>query len=291
MATNTKGGGGAALSVKRGYVDTQIGQIHYRTEASGSGTPLVLFHQSASSSAMYEGLMAELTGERPQYALDTPGYGLSDFPPPQPAIGDYVRTQLQALDALGVREFHAFGFHTGASIACEAAVMAPERVRSLSMCGPPYTDAEQRKQWLAKVEGAQEQRPDFQAVGVSAMQIRADGSHLLPIWQRNVNLGPDAPPAIIHRETIDNLRAGERYQDAIVAVFSQDMPSLLAEVRCPILLLCGDRDVLYPYLQPACADRPDAKCVTLDGGSYVIDQDPARVAAELRSFLQSIDGA
>ena len=96
---------------------------------------------------------------------------------------------------------------------------------------------------------------------------------------------------LIHRETIDNLRAGERYQDAIVAVFSQDMPSLLAEVRCPILLLCGDRDVLYPYLQPACADRPDAKCVTLDGGSYVIDQDPARVAAELRSFLQSIDGA
>ena len=279
------------MTVTRGYVDTQIGQIHYRMEVSGSGAPLVLFHQSASSSAMYEGLMAELAGERPQYAPDTPGYGLSDFPPPQPTIGDYVRTQLQALDALGVREFHAFGFHTGASIACEAAVIVPERVRSLSLCGPPYADADQRKQWLAKVEGAEERRPDFERVGVSAMQLQADGSHLLPIWQRNVDLGPDAPPAIIHRETIDNLRAGERYQDAILAVFSQDMPALLAQVSCPILVLCGDRDVLYPYLKPACDARPDAKCVTLDGGSYVIDQDPAQVAAELRGFLQSIEGA
>ena len=279
------------MTVKRGYVDTQIGQIHYRTEPSGSGTPLVLFHQSASSTAMYEGLMAELAGERPQYAPDTPGYGLSDFPPPRPAISDYVRTHLQALDALGVREFHAFGFHTGASIACEAAVMAPERVRSVSLCGPPYADTDERKQWLAKVDGADDQRPGFQKVSVSAMEIQADGSHLLPIWQRNVALGPDASPALIHRETIDNLRAGERYQDAIVAVYSQDMPALLKGVTCPILLLCGDRDIHYPYLQSACDDRPDATCVTLDGGSYVIDQDPGQVAAELRPFLRSLDGA
>ena len=277
------------MTVKRGYVDTKIGQIHYRSEAAGAETPLVLFHQSASSSAMYEGLMAELAGDRPQYAPDTPGYGLSDFPPPKPTIGDYVRTQLEALDRLGVPEFHAFGFHTGASIACETAVAAPERVRSLTLCGPPCADTEQRKQWLAKVEGAEEKRPDFKQVGVSAMRIQADGGHLLPIWQRNVDLGADAPPPIIHRETIDNLRAGERYQDAIIAVFSQDMPALLPQVTCPILLLCGDRDVLYPYLQPAHNTRPDAKCVTLDGGSYVIDQDPAQVAREVRAFLQSVE--
>ena len=279
------------MTVKRGYVDTEIGQIHYRSEASGSKTPLVLFHQSAASSAMYEGLMAELAGDRPQYAPDTPGYGLSDFPPPKPSIGDYVRAELQALDVLGVQEFHAFGFHTGASIACEMAVVAPERIRSLSLCGPPYADADQRRQWLAKVEGAEEKRPDFERVGVSALRLAADGSHLLPIWQRNVDLGPDAPPAIHHRETVDNLRAGERYQDAILAVFSQDMPALLAQVTCPILILCGDRDVLYPYLKPACEDRPDATRVTLDGGSYVIDQDPAQVAKELRGFLQSIETA
>ncbi len=278
------------MTVQRGYVDTEIGQIHYRSETAGSKTPLVLFHQSASSSAMYEGLMAELAGARPQYAPDTPGYGLSDFPPSKPAIADYVRTQLEALDRLGVSEFHAFGFHTGASIACEAAVAAPERVRSLMLCGPPCADAGQRRQWLAKVEGAEERRPDFERVGVSAMRVQADGRHLLAIWQRNLDLGADAPPAIIHRETIDNLRAGERYQDAIVAVFSQDMPALLPQVACPILLICGDRDVLYPYLQPAHEIRPDATCVTLDGGSYVIDQDPAQVAREVRAFLQSVEG-
>ena len=277
------------MTVQRGYVDTEIGQIHYRSEGTGAKTPLVLFHQSASSSAMYEGLMAELAGERPQYAPDTPGYGLSDFPPPNPTIADYVRTQLEALDRLGVTEFHAFGFHTGASIACETAVIAPARVRSLTLCGPPCADAKQRQQWLAKVQGAEEKRPDFKRVGVSAMQIQPDGSHLLAIWQRNLDLGPDAPSAIIHREAIDNLRAGERYQDAIVAVFSQDMPALLPQVACPILLICGDRDVLYPYLQPAHAGRPDATCVTLDGGSYVIDQDPAQVAREVRLFLQSVE--
>ena len=35
------------MSIKKGYVDTSDGQIHYRLSEGGAGLPLVFFHQTA----------------------------------------------------------------------------------------------------------------------------------------------------------------------------------------------------------------------------------------------------
>lgn len=264
------------MAIRRGYVDTRIGQIHHRSAGTDPGTPLVLLHQTASSSAMYERVMRLLDGHYRLFALDTPGFGQSDFPPPQPSVHDYATTLLEALTNLGVPRFHLFGHHTGASIACDMAATAPERVANLILCGPPYLQAEERAQWRAKV---------------APMVIQPDGSHVLQIWKRNHDVDPNTSAEVLHRETIDNLRAGERWHEAYQAVFHQDMPALLAQVRCPILLLCGPGDLLFPYFHAAARARPDAKAVTIDKGSYVLDDDPARVAAEIRAFLTEAGAA
>ena len=44
--------------MRRAYVDLDHGQVHYRT--AGTGRPLVLLHQTASSSVMYERLAPHL---------------------------------------------------------------------------------------------------------------------------------------------------------------------------------------------------------------------------------------
>ncbi len=280
--------------MRRGYVDWAGGQIHYRTNddgRSGEGgarTPLVLLHQTASSSAMYERLMGALAGRVRAFALDTPGFGLSDLPRESPSVSDYARAFLEALERLGLPEFHAFGHHTGASIACEMAAAAPERTETIMLCAPPYAEAEERAQWRRKVSGAPDDRAPFRQVGVRPLTIEPDGSHLPAVWQRVRDMGPDAPPALLHREAIDRLRAGERYHEAVLAMFSQDTPALLAQVRCPILLLCGDRDPFLPYFTRACNARPDARQVLLQGGSLLMDESPEAVAAEIRSFLQGI---
>jgi pimeloyl-ACP methyl ester carboxylesterase len=99
------------------------------------------------------------------------------------------------------------------------------------------------------------------------------------------SLDPHPSPALCHREAVDNLRAGEQYQEAYLAVLTQDFPALLAQVRCPILLLCGEDDVLIPYFNPACAARPDAKSILLPGETYVVNDYPEEVAAAIRAFL------
>ncbi|MGE0826768.1 MAG: alpha/beta fold hydrolase [Candidatus Binatia bacterium] len=262
------------MPIKKGYVNTPDGQIHYRFCDGGKGLPLVFFHQTASSSLMYERLMAVLHGQYRMIALDTPGFGQSDFPPRAPTIGSYVTTLLTALQNLGVGEFHAFGHHTGACIACEMAVTAPTRVRSLTMVGPAYLDEAERQRWTREY--------------IDPLVIQADGSHLAKIWKRVQSLDPNPSPALCHREAVDNLRAGERYHEAYLAVFSQDFPALLAQVRCPILLLCGEHDVLTPYFQPACTARPDAKSLLLPGGTYVVDDYPQEVAGAVRDFLAGV---
>jgi pimeloyl-ACP methyl ester carboxylesterase len=260
------------MTIRKGYIDTRDGQLHYRYCDGKNAVPLVFLHQTASSSQMYEKLMTELQGQYRMFALDTPGFGQSFFPPQAPTISYYVTTFLEALQKLGVQDFHLFGHHTGAAIACELAATAPECVRTLMMVGPVYMDATERQKWIR----------DY----VKAMVIEPDGGHLMKIWKRVSGLDPHPDLTLCHREAVDNLRAGERYHEAYLAVFNQDFPAFLAQVRCPILMLCGEHDVLMPYFKPSCDARPDAKSVVLPGGTYVVDDHPAALANEIRAFVQ-----
>ena len=95
---------GRAVSLRKGYADTPDGQVHYR-ERPGDGTPIVLLHQTASSSVMWERVMRRYPPGRRLLALDTPGFGLSDAPPacPPEGLAYYARRVAGALDALAHR--------------------------------------------------------------------------------------------------------------------------------------------------------------------------------------------
>jgi pimeloyl-ACP methyl ester carboxylesterase len=111
----------------------------------------------------------------------------------------------------------------------------------------------------------------------------------MKIWERVVGLDPDHPPALCHREAIDTLRAGQRWHEAYIAVFQQDTYTMFSKVKCPMLMLCGDNDVLYPYFKPVCDAYPKAKSVVLPGGgTYAPDNCAQHIAEEIRAFLRGI---
>ena len=101
--------------VRRGYVDVEWGQIHYRA-CGDSGPPALFFHESPLSGMAYDRALPHLGQRLRAYAFDTPGYGASD-PPPHDRfeIPDYSAMLLQAADALGLASFAVAGVHTGAS--------------------------------------------------------------------------------------------------------------------------------------------------------------------------------
>jgi pimeloyl-ACP methyl ester carboxylesterase len=150
--------------IRRAYIDTADGQIHTRLTA-GDGTPIAFLHQTASSGAMWEKVMAALPG-RTCYALDTPGFGNSFNPTITPNMADYARWLAQALATIG-DQFHLVGHHTGAAIAAQLASDHPQYIASVTFIGPLPLTAEERD-GFSKIFGA-------------PFTPRRSGAHLLEI--------------------------------------------------------------------------------------------------------------
>lgn len=262
--------------LRKGYVDTSGGQIHYRAvrPAQALAPPLVLLHQTASASAMYAGLMGALTGRR-LLALDTPGFGGS-FTPEQPLTIPYCAARLlEALAGLDVSECDLFGHHTGAALAVQMAHARPGLVRRLVLSGPPLLSPEQKAALKASL------RP---------FSLAPDGSHLTAIWARLRGRDPDLPLAVVHRETLLTAAAGEQAQQAYQAVFAQDFAGQLQALAQPVLLLAGEHDTLRASLEPAAALARNGRSRVLPGATtYVCDREPARLAEIIAEFLAAPD--
>ncbi|HYW92173.1 MAG TPA: alpha/beta hydrolase [Gammaproteobacteria bacterium] len=258
------------MTIRKGYVDTRDGQVHYRV-CPGAGPALVFLHKTASSSAMWEQVMRALSGRYHMVALDTPGFGGSFDPVDVPDVGYYCEVFTQALDGLGLERFHLCGHHTGASAAVQMAAQAPARVRSLAMFGPVQMTAGEREAFRERFSGA--------------IFPRADGGHLQETWDYLAALGADRSLELHHRELLDTVRAWRGRAMAYAAVWEQDFPALYAQVACPVLLMAARDDVLWPFLERARAEHPGARAVAVDGANFEPDLDPEGVVAALRNFL------
>lgn len=256
--------------IRKAYADTNAGQIHYREIGSG-GTPLIMLQQTASSSQMYLRLMEALGKDFRCISLDTPGFGGSFDVQGQPTIEEYRKWVTEAIDSIGVTTYHAFGHHTGACIGVELAATSPQRVASLMMCGPAPLTAEERA--------------EFSQHFSEPIAPTADGAYLLETWEYLRTLGADRDLALHHREVVDTLRAWRGRAQAYNAVWNQDWTATFERVNCPVLFLCAEDDVLYPYFRRAQQLRPEAASVTISGANFEPDLDPEGIERAIRKFL------
>ena len=261
--------------IRKGYVDLEDGQLHYR-RVDGPGEPVVCLHQTASSSAMYVRLMELLAGSHGVVAPDTPGFGGSFDPAGSPSIARYGEWVLEAVDALGVGRFHVVGHHTGAVLGVYLAAEHPDRIASLAIIGPVYLDAAERE--LFRSRFSEPIRPD------------PDGLYLKRTWDYLAGLGVDGDLELHHRELIDTVRAYEARSRTYHAVWDFDFPAYLERVSCPIALMCAEDDVNYPHFDRAVAARPDAGVFVLKGSNFEPDLDSVGTAEAVRSFLSGVVG-
>ena len=264
------------MQIKKAYVDTREGQIHYRhTSGSDHLTPLVMIHQTTSSSVMFEAIMMRLSQHYHMIAPDFPGYGNSFVPENVPDIGYYSDAIIEGLNTMGIIDFHLFGHHTGGGIALDMAVRFPDRVKSLSIVGPVYI--------------SEEERVDLRAITtelVDQLTPKADGSHLLAGWKMLEIYGAHASVELHHREALIHLKAWKGCRQAFNAIVNQDFAGMFDRVSGPLLILCSPDDVLWPYFVKAREARPDAESVIIKGRDYECDLDPDGVANAVHLFLQ-----
>jgi pimeloyl-ACP methyl ester carboxylesterase len=123
--------------LKRAYVHTRHGQIHY-VEA-GEGAPLLLIASAGRSARVYDGLIKLLSPDFRVIAIDMIGSGNSDPIPPGSTIETFAETAIGVLDELGIEKAHVYGFNLGNKIGTAMAAGWPSRVDRLMLAGQSHS--------------------------------------------------------------------------------------------------------------------------------------------------------
>lgn len=260
--------------ITKGYVRSGRIQVHFRTAGrpSKEHLPLVLLHQTASSSAMFDKVMTLLDGDFYMVAPDTPGFGGTDPLLERATVARYAEVMLEALRRLEIDRCVLFGHHSGASIAVAIAHREPAFVDRLVLSGPPY---------LTKAE------LERLVPSVTPVTLDEDGGHLASVWKRIGAKDPSAPLELRHRETLLNLVAGSRYPEAYEAVFAHDIGAEMQKITCPTLVVVGPDDTIFASAEPASRLLQNGRFrVFPRGGTYICDREPELVAAALRDFCR-----
>jgi len=195
---------------------------------------------------------------------DLRGYGESTLPPEPYASHDDL---LALLDALGIDRAHILGISMGGTVALDFAILHPDRVSALVLCGASPSGA----------PASQEIRAGWNAVDalLAANDIDAAIELELRMWVDGPFRTPDQIDPVVR----------ERVREMEILAFARglfepepetlplDPPAVerLHEVAAPTLVLVGDLD--YPQkvelASNLAATIPDARLVVLPDTAHL----------------------
>lgn len=262
-------------SVSRGYASCRFGQIHFR-ECRPSETlqpPLFCLHHVPNSGQIFESILPHLALDRCVYALDLPGFGMSDAAPNPQTIDDYALAIADAIGALGHRRatIDMLGYHTGAAVASQLALDPSLQIRRVVLAAVPVFSADERASF-----GAQTPIP-FDEHGDWAKEE----------WRRSWQWrGSSQSRDSVLRTYAEKMRPGARERGAR-AIVNFDMAAALQQITQPLMIM-RPKDDLWEATGRAIALRPDARCIELaEFGHGLWEAAPARLAGLIEEFLNA----
>ncbi|MEX2500868.1 MAG: alpha/beta hydrolase [Trueperaceae bacterium] len=257
--------------------------------------PIAFVHGFGSSLASFHRVQEPWSQARITIAYDRPGFGLTERPlnvrDPSPYGPDAQVDQLLAvLDRLGSEPAVIVGHSAGASIALQAALVHPDRIRALVLVAPALDGsggAPRSARWLLRT-------PQAQRIGPLLMrQVGGrSGEGLLR--------GGYADPSRIGPEVLEAHRTASRAHDwdralweVVLAARPPDLDGRLRDLDLPVLVVIGEQDAIVPPDQSERAAEaiPGATVVRLDGCGHVVQEEcPERLVDAANAWLDAPDG-
>jgi len=258
--------------VRKGYVDSRFGQLHYVEE--GAGRPVVLLHQTPRSYDEYREVLPLLGRHFRAVAMDTVGFGESarvDSPFSIELFADGVE---DLLDQLGLDEVALVGHHTGGVIAVEVAARRGSRITDLVLSGVPFVDGARRERVATE--------PPIDHVDPSP-----DGSHLAALWDRRRAFYPPDRPDLFNRLVRDALGVLDRVEEGHRAVNQYLMEDRIGLISARTLVVCGAEDSysLPDVVHLVNAIRGCESNILPGTGVPSVDHRPDLFAAAVLAFL------
>lgn len=248
----------------------------------GEGPPLLLISGLGQNSAAWAPARAALAARFRCHVFDNRGTGRSTVPPGPYSIETMADDTAALIAHLGLGHVPVVGWSLGGSVLQALMVGHPDSVAAgvLLNALPAYTGVQH--EWLDALLALRRSGAPALAQVVSAMAWGLTGKtlhdHDRTLAMAEAAVADPYPTSV----------AGFEAQAAGLRIF--DARPRLPQVRCPVLVLCGEEDVLTPPAQSReIADLiPDARLRLLPrGGHRMVVEYPDEVVQEIEAFLNA----
>ena len=323
-----------SIEIDASTLTTPFGSIGYRAykpadqSNQGRQTPLlVFFHQTPSTSLMFESLMKNLGTEYACLALDTPGFGYSELTPHQmdrkqwsfDVLGQGLVWGIQFWLKKTNRTSHdllLIGHHTGASIASWVGMQLCPSI-PLVLIGPPSIPVQELEPFLRETQDLEdriakeltflEKTLNSESSDIKLTPLLSNDAYFDPLWSNHPLWTEEVsqnllyalqkkdrhlPLHLARRELHLRWCAGLKYPAMYRAVWQDSFLDRLTQHRGRVLLIGAEEDRLIHYMKHAASALMNATEVQTrtipQVGGYLCDTHPALVARILHTFIRNL---
>ncbi|OFV79742.1 MAG: hypothetical protein A2W26_03350 [Acidobacteria bacterium RBG_16_64_8] len=249
----------------------------------GSGPALVLIHGMFGDYLDWEPVLEPLARKHRVIALDLPGFGDSEKPHREYTGEFFVAALHELLQALGLERATLVGNSFGGILAVLYTLSHAQSVERLVLVSSGGLRTFGGKEKQLAVERLSEENLLALTPAVHRQMFASIFAKSGPAQERyfakqDAKLARADYPAYA-RTLVSSIRL----------VLSTCLLERLGEVRCPTLLLWGDRDIVFPVEQArqALERLPQGELEVLPGGGHALQIDcPDEFVAALERFLE-----
>jgi proline-specific peptidase len=279
------------------------GEVAYRVEPGGPGTPLLVLHGGPGWPSMpLDPAVALVLADRPVVSYDQLGSGRSDRPSDLGlwTVERFVEELATVRQALGLDEVHLLGHSWGSMLAVSALLTRPPGVRSVVLSSPCLDArawAADQRRWLREMPA--EDRAvieECEAAGTTSSERYT--AAMTRFYERHVCRLSPWPPEVqemfaqVNDEVYGHMwGASEFTVTGTLRAFdvTADLPSL----ELPVLFTCGEFDEARPEtVRRHAALVPGARVVEVPGASHLpLLERPEPYWRTVREFLRSAEQA
>jgi len=269
--------------------------VFYREAGPRDAPAVLLLHGFPTSSQMFRNLIPRLADRYRVIAPDYPGYGQSDMPSMdkfQYSFDNLASVIDKFTQAIGVTRFALYVQDYGAPIGYRIAAAHPERITAIVVQnGNAYDEgldnpfwAPVKSYWADKSEAnASKLRPLFELTATKWQYTEGvrDVQRISPdAWTVDQAYLDRPGNKDIQMELFYSYGTNPGHYPAWQAYFRKYQP--------PMLIVWGKNDKIFPPAgaHPYLRDLPKAELHLLDTGHFALEEESARVAQLMRSFLQ-----
>lgn len=256
--------------VKEAYAQLKDGRMFYRHD--GKGEPVILLHPAGTSSWAWHMMQPLLAKKFSVYALDMLGAGDSDKPKQESySLEAHAHNIVAFMDAMKLDTAMLVGNSVGAMLSLHEAGSHPDRVTRMVLIGMPGWTAQEGGQLAAQFRDVAWDKKGLPKPMTLEQQRMTE---------------PNITPELADAMNKVRAKSGVWSLKTMEALSKYDVPSHLGKVRCPTLVVYGDRDPIAEKKDLVAKGIPGARLHMLSNAGHIPQlEHPEEVARVIADFL------